>query len=108
MAKRDLYDFTSDEFRVAIDLLGMTQSGAGTWAGCARNSGRRWAMEGCTGAAAKLFRLALLLQNQGWTPSKVDQLLFQHERMLEATNQSLSQVAEQYKAYARDKAHEYA
>jgi hypothetical protein len=62
---------TANEYRRAIDILGMTQSRAGLWLGVTTNTGRVWAAKGCPPTAAKLLRLAYL-QELGMTPYKID------------------------------------
>lgn len=50
---------TANQYRDAIDRLGLTQSGAARLLGVNDVTGRRWARNGVTGTAAILLRLLL-------------------------------------------------
>lgn len=50
---------TANQYRAALDKLGLTQVGAARLLGVADRTSRRWAEEGVDGTAAILLRLML-------------------------------------------------
>lgn len=63
---------TADQFRAALEALGLSQSAAGRFMGVHEVTARRWATDGAPAPVAKLLRLMIALR---FTPEYVDRVL---------------------------------